>query len=98
MAGPTFCRQFGRSLATTHPSTAAGVTFITLEDETGCSNVIVWLATARSQKQAYLKSKILRVKGIMERLDGGVTHIIACKLQDLSHLMDELNKPSRDFH
>jgi error-prone DNA polymerase len=90
VVGLVICRQ--------SPVTAAGVTFITLEDDTGCSNVIVWLATARSQKQAYLKSKILRVNGILERGDAGVTHIIAGKLQDLSHLMDELNNASRDFH
>jgi error-prone DNA polymerase len=88
--GLVICRQ--------SPGTAAGVTFITLEDETGNSNVIVWLATARSQKQAYLKSTILRVNGILERGDAGVTHIIAGKLKDLSHLMDELSSPSRDFH
>ncbi|MFT4940588.1 MAG: error-prone DNA polymerase [Paraglaciecola sp.] len=80
------------------PGTAAGVTFITLEDDTGNSNIIVWIATARAQKQAYLKSRILRVNGILERGDGGVTHIIAGKLQDLSHLLEELNNKSRDFH
>jgi error-prone DNA polymerase len=80
------------------PGTAAGVTFVTLEDDTGNSNIIVWIATARAQKQAYLKSRILRVSGILERGDGGVTHIIAGKLQDLSHLLEELNSASRDFH
>ena len=80
------------------PGTAAGVTFITLEDHTGNSNVIVWQATARAQKQAYLKAKILKVSGILERGDGGVTHIIAGKLHDLSHLFAELETRSRDFH
>lgn len=72
------------------PGTASGVTFITLEDHTGNINVIVWLATARAQKQAYLKAKILKVTGILERGDGGVTHLIAGKLEDLSHLLSEL--------
>lgn len=80
------------------PGTASGVTFITLEDDTGNSNVIVWQATARAQKQAYLKAQILKVSGILERGDGGVTHIIAGRLQDLSHLVDELAIHSRDFH
>ncbi len=80
------------------PGTAAGVTFITLEDDTGNSNVIVWQATARAQKQAYLKATILKVSGILERGDGGVTHIIAGKLHDLSHLFVELETRSRDFH
>ncbi|MEP7705328.1 error-prone DNA polymerase [Paraglaciecola sp. 25GB23A] len=80
------------------PGTSKGVTFISLEDDTGCMNVIVWLATARAQKQAYLKSKILKVNGILERGDGGVTHIIAGKLEDLSHLIKQLDTRSRDFH
>lgn len=80
------------------PGTAAGVTFITLEDDTGNSNVIVWLATARAQKKAYLKAKILRVSGILERGDGDVTHIIAGRLEDLSPLLEQLSNKSRDFH
>ncbi len=80
------------------PGTAAGVTFMTLEDDTGNSNVVVWIATARAQKQAFLKSKIVKVSGILERGDGDVTHIIAGKIVDLSHLLEELNTTSRDFH
>lgn len=80
------------------PGTASGVTFITLEDDTGNINVIVWLATARAQKQAYLKAQILKVTGILERGDGGVTHLIAGKLEDMSHLLSELQAKSRDFH
>ena len=80
------------------PGTASGVTFITLEDHTGNINVIVWLATARAQKQAYLKARILKVTGILERGDAGVTHLIAGRLEDLSHLLAKLNTKSRDFH
>lgn len=80
------------------PGTAAGVTFMTLEDDTGNTNVVVWQATARAQKQAFLKSKIVKVGGILERGDGDVTHIIAGKITDLSHLLTQLNTPSRDFH
>lgn len=80
------------------PGTAAGVTFMTLEDDTGNSNVVVWIATARAQKQAFLKSKIVKVSGILERGDGDVTHIIAGKIVDLSHLLEKLNTRSRDFH
>ncbi|GLR69097.1 error-prone DNA polymerase [Agaribacter marinus] len=79
------------------PGTAAGVTFITLEDHTGNSNVIVWQASARAQKQAYLNAKILQVRGILERGDGDVIHIIAGKLIDLSYRLDELNTKSREF-
>jgi error-prone DNA polymerase len=80
------------------PGTSNGVTFMTLEDETGNINVIVWQATARAQKQAFLKSSIVRVNGILERGDAGVTHIIAGKIHNLSHLLEELHAHSRDFH
>ena len=79
------------------PGTAAGVTFFTLEDDTGNINVVVWRATARAQQQAYLTAKILRVKGILER-EGEVTHVVAGKLEDLTELLTGLQSKSRDFH
>ncbi|MGB3725481.1 MAG: error-prone DNA polymerase [Glaciecola sp.] len=79
------------------PGTAAGVTFITLEDHTGNSNVIVWQRSARSQKQAYLNAKILMVRGIFERGDGNVVHVIAGKLTDLTHLLKALDVNARQF-
>ena len=81
------------------PGTASGVTFITLEDETGNTNLVVWQGTARAQRQAYLNAKILKVKGILERdPDSQVTHIIAGKLIDCSHLLEQLKVSSRNFH
>ena len=79
------------------PATAAGVTFLTLEDDTGNINVVVWKATAQAQKQAYLTAKVLQVQGVLER-EGQVTHIIAGKLTDLSHHLEKLRTRSRDFH
>lgn len=79
------------------PGTAAGVTFFTLEDDTGNINVVVWQATARAQQQAYLAAKILRVKGILER-EGNVIHVIAGRLEDLTNQLHELDSRSRDFH
>lgn len=79
------------------PGTAAGVTFITLEDHTGNSNVVVWLATARAQQRAYLTARILKVQGILER-EGEVVHVIAGRLTDLSHQLEQLSADSRDFH
>lgn len=72
------------------PGTAAGVTFITLEDHTGNANIVVWQRSARAQKKAYLNAKILQVNGILERGKGGVEHIIAGKLTDQSHLLQKL--------
>ena len=81
------------------PGTASGVTFITLEDETGNTNLVVWQGTARAQKQAYLNAQILKVKGILERdPDSQVIHVIAGKLIDCSHLLEQLKVASRDFH
>ncbi|WP_394151599.1 error-prone DNA polymerase [Vibrio maritimus] len=79
------------------PGTAAGVTFFTLEDDTGNINVVVWQATARAQKKAYLTSKILKVKGILER-EGEVTHVIAGRLIDMTEHLGELKVQSREFH
>jgi error-prone DNA polymerase len=79
------------------PGTAAGVTFMSLEDETGTANVVVWRATAQAQQKSFLTARILQVDGILER-EGEVTHIIAGKLVDLSDLLAELSLSSRDFH
>jgi error-prone DNA polymerase len=68
-----------------------------LEDHTGNINVVVWQASAREQKKAYMNAKILQVKGILERGDGGVVHIIAGRLIDQSHLLAQLETQSREF-
>ncbi len=91
------------------PGTATGVTFVTLEDETGNINVVVWLKTARAQRQALLTSRALIVTGIMERSQD-IIHIIAGRLTDITNLLTHLAriqpdgqgatipKNSRDFH
>ncbi len=79
------------------PGTAAGVTFFTLEDDTGNVNVVVWQATARAQKSAYISAKMLMVKGILEK-EGDVVHVIAGKLMDITPHLEQLRTQSRDFH
>ncbi|MEZ8354396.1 error-prone DNA polymerase [Vibrio splendidus] len=79
------------------PGTAAGVTFVTLEDSTGNINVVVWGSTARAQQQAYLTAKALKVQGILEK-EGEVVHVIAGKLIDITEEIVGLNTKSRDFH
>ena len=79
------------------PGTASGVTFVTLEDDTGNINVVVWAGTSRAQKKPYLTAKILRVDGILER-EGQVTHVIAGRLTDLTHTLEQLKTASREFH
>ncbi|TCI03866.1 DNA polymerase III subunit alpha [Corallincola luteus] len=78
------------------PGTASGVTFITLEDETGNANVVVWQATARAQKQPYLTARLLEVRGVLDQ-QGEVVHLIAGKLTDRSDELHALRLKSRDF-
>ncbi|WP_165854856.1 error-prone DNA polymerase [Marinobacter sp. JSM 1782161] len=78
------------------PGSGKGVTFVTLEDETGNTNVVVWLNTARQQRQPLLKARLLHVKGVLER-EGDIVHVMAGKLTDLSHLLGTLKIHSRDF-
>lgn len=79
------------------PGTAAGVSFYTLEDETGNINVVIWRATARAQKLPYLRAQLLRVVGILEQ-EAGVIHVIAGRLEDLTPQLDGLRTKVREFH
>ena len=79
------------------PGTASGVTFVTLEDDSGNINVVIWKGTALAQKRPFLQAKLLKVKGIVER-EGDVIHVIAGKLTDLTDLIEGFSNKSRDFH
>jgi error-prone DNA polymerase len=78
------------------PETAKGVVFVTLEDETGPVNVIVWPQVAEAQRQQLLGARLLTVYGIWQR-EGAVMHLIARKLVDHSALLQGLATHSRDF-
>jgi error-prone DNA polymerase len=91
--GIVTCRQ--------RPGTASGVTFITIEDETGTVNVVVWRATGEKYRRAMLGSTLLTAYGHVERVTTGVTpivHLIAARLEDHSALLGQLTVASRDFH
>ena len=79
------------------PGTASGVTFVTLEDETGMINVIVWRDLAERQRRELLRANLLTVYGTLER-EGEVVHLIAARLQDQTALLGKLAARSRDFH
>jgi error-prone DNA polymerase len=79
------------------PGTASGVVFLTLEDETGNINVVVWKSVQQRFRQALLAAKLLMVKGVLE-CQHGVIHIIAGELLDYTHALRDLNSVSRDFH
>ncbi len=86
------------------PQTANGTIFLTLEDETGPVNVIVWKSLREQQRDDLLKSRLLAVEGIWQRdVDSGgqVRNLIASRLKDLTPLLGRLGKQassSRDFH
>jgi error-prone DNA polymerase len=93
ITGIVTCRQ--------RPGTASGVTFVTIEDETGTVNVVVWNTTGEKYRRAMLGSTLLTVYGHVERVTTGVTpivHLIASRLEDHSPLLGGLLVNSHDFH
>ena len=78
------------------PSTASGVTFVTLEDEFGMVNVVVWRDLAERQRRVLVGAQLMQVKGRLECKDG-VQHVIAGYMGDLSDLLTGLDVRSRDF-
>jgi error-prone DNA polymerase len=92
-AGLVTCRQ--------RPETASGVIFLTLEDETGCANVVVFKDLASRQRRLLLGSRLLGVAGQLQVEGSGehaVVHLVAKRLFDHSELLGELVTASRDFH
>jgi error-prone DNA polymerase len=87
--GIVTCRQ--------RPGTASGVVFVTLEDETGIINVVVWNQLVLKQRREILNSRLLTVYGVWQ-CEGEVKHLIAKRLVDHSHLLGNLIVESRDFH
>lgn len=71
------------------PGTAKGVIFVTLEDETGVVNIIVWRNIYERFRRAVIAGRMLRVTGRLQRAHG-VTHILAEEIEDISHMLDLL--------
>jgi error-prone DNA polymerase len=80
------------------PQTAKGVVFVTLEDETGSTNVIVWKSLKDKQRAELLGARLLAVYGVWQR-DGGsdVCHLVAKRLVDMTPMLGTLAAQSRDF-
>ncbi|WP_225028619.1 error-prone DNA polymerase [Xinfangfangia pollutisoli] len=74
------------------PGTASGVIFLTLEDETGVSNVVVWPAVYQRFRRVVMGGRLLRVSGRLER-EGQVAHLIAEQIEDLSPRLSDLGHP-----
>ena len=90
-------RAAGLVITRQRPGSASGVTFVTLEDETGYVNLIVWKRVANEQRAALLDSRLLLVHGTLQR-EGDVLHVIARRLTDLSAWLGEIVVASRNFH
>ena len=96
VAGLITCRQ--------RPGTATGVVFLTLEDETGNINVVVWSTVLDRFRAAILQGQLLRVEGVVQR-EREVIHVIAGRVHDATGLLDRLSASpapvevaSRNFH
>jgi error-prone DNA polymerase len=90
-------RTAGLVITRQRPGSAQGVTFVTLEDETGYVNLIVWRDVAERQRQALVGSRLMGVAGELQ-VEGEVMHVIARRLVDLSRWLGKVAAPSRDFH
>jgi error-prone DNA polymerase len=88
------------------PQTAKGTIFVTLEDETGPVNVIVWKSLRETQRAEVLHARLLAVYGVWQRSEesgtakgyGAVRNLVAHRLEDLTPLLGRLGTASRDFH
>lgn len=92
-----FVRAAGLVRVRQQPQTASGVIFLTLEDEEGTINVVVWQHVAQRQRRVLLESQLLAVEGRIQREDG-VQHLVAERLENYGELLGSLETRSRDFH
>lgn len=97
-----FVRIAGIVTGKQRPGTASGVLFMSLEDETGTSNVVIWNSTQQRFRSEILTGKLLIIKGTVEILTEGVSvpviHVIAGHIEDVTSRLLNLSLKSRDFH
>ena len=79
------------------PGTASGVVFLTIEDEAGPVNIIVWSKVVERFRKEVLHAQMVSVYGKTQR-EQGVEHLVARKIEDLSWMLGELSTHSRNFH
>ena len=90
-------RVAGVVITRQRPASASGVTFVTLEDETGHVNLVVWESLGDAQRRELLESRLMEVQGRLQR-EGEVVHVVAERLVDRSAWLGALEVSSRDFH
>ena len=79
------------------PQTVNGTLFVTLENETGNTNVIVCAALLEQQRKEILNARLMTVYGIWQR-EGSVTHLVAKRVVDHSAMLGMLSVRARNFH
>jgi single-strand DNA-binding protein len=87
----------GLVLVRQRPGTAKGVIFVTLEDEFGVANVVVWQKIYQTFRRAVIAGRLLKVTGRIQR-QSGVCHVVAERVEDASDLLDDLvrlHEPAR---
>ena len=87
----------GLVLVRQRPGTAKGAIFLTLEDEFGVCNVVIWQAIYQRFRRAVIAGRLLRVTGRVQR-HAGVTHVVAEGVEDISGMLDDLvrlHEPAR---
>ncbi len=82
----------GLVLVRQRPGTAKGVIFLTLEDETGTCNVVVWAKVYERFRRAVIAGRLLRVTGRLQR-EAAVVHVVAEMIEDISPMLDRLMEP-----
>ncbi len=90
-------RAAGLVISRQRPGSAGKVVFITLEDETGYVNLVIWSRVLERWRAAILGASLLAVSGRLQR-ESGVAHLIVARARDLTDLLGGLDAPSRDFH
>ena len=71
---------------------------MTLEDETGNSNVIVWKSLQETFRREILTGRLLLIKGTLEKSPEGIVHLVAGHISDHTGVLASLDVHSRDFH
>jgi DNA polymerase III alpha subunit len=83
----------GLVLVRQRPGTAKGVIFVTLEDETGIANIVVWAKVFERFRRAVIAGRLLRVTGRIQR-ESEVVHVVAEHVEDISAMLDDLLLPA----
>lgn len=88
-------RVAGLVLVRQRPGKAGGVCFITIEDETGFANLVIFQHLFETYRKEILRARLLMVEGKLQR-EGEVTHVIVRRCYDMSHLLREMNQAKTD--